>query len=75
MSLIEFVVRRQGKSWYVDVGKDTHGPYLSRTDALADAIDAAGDAGRKRLDATVLVKEPGQDATLVWTYGKDPMPE
>lgn len=75
MSRIEFTVRRQGRSWYVDVGRDTHGPYLSRTDALADAIDAADDAGRKRADAVVLVKEPPQDATVVWTYGKDPLPK
>lgn len=71
MTRIEFTVRRQGRSWYVDVGQDTHGPYLSRTDALADAIDAADGAGKKRAHAVVLVKDSPRDAAVVWTYGKD----
>jgi hypothetical protein len=69
--MTDFFVTRRGRAWFVDVGADVHGPYLSRRDALADALDAAEKAGRR---AAVLVKVPGSDAAVVWRSGW-PRPE
>ncbi|HZH26734.1 MAG TPA: hypothetical protein VEY95_06075 [Azospirillaceae bacterium] len=68
----EYFVTRRGAHWYVDVNRDNHGPYLSRRDAVLDALDAAEAEGRH---AVVLVKEPGHDATVLWRHGsKHPRP-
>ncbi|UEM20034.1 hypothetical protein JL100_023610 [Skermanella mucosa] len=61
-----FVTSRVGK-WYVDNGTDSHGPYLSRHDATADAIEAAEQVSGRKKPAAVLVKLPGSNASLVWT--------
>ncbi|WP_158045118.1 hypothetical protein [Skermanella pratensis] len=61
-----FVMSRVGK-WYVDNGVDSHGPYLSQRDAIADAIDAAKSVSRRKKPAAVLLKVPGTDAEVVWS--------
>lgn len=61
-----FVTPRMGK-WYVDHGTDCHGPYLSRRDAVADAIEAAERMFGPRKPSAVLVKLPGSNAEVVWT--------
>lgn len=72
MALVEFFVTKRASGWFVDVGAEYHGPYLSRRDAVADAIEAAEEEGRRKKNRTVvLVKEPGADATVVWTYRKE----
>ncbi len=72
MPLVEFFVTQRASGWFVDVGAEYHGPYLSCRDAVADAIEAAEAEGRRKKNRTVvLVKEPGADAKVVWTYRKE----
>ncbi|UEM06496.1 hypothetical protein JL101_014000 [Skermanella rosea] len=61
-----FVTTRVGK-WYVDNGTESHGPYLSQRDAVADAIDAAKAVSGRKKPAAVLVKLPGSNAEVVWS--------
>ncbi|UEM23360.1 hypothetical protein JL100_011705 [Skermanella mucosa] len=61
-----FVTTRVGK-WYVDNGMESHGPYLSQRDAVADAIDAAKSVSGRKKPATVLLKLPGSHAEVVWS--------
>ena len=71
---LEFFVMRRGSRWFVDVGRDNHGPYLTEKDAMADAIDAAHELSTKSRKAKVFLKKQQQDAVLVWTSGKDEYP-
>jgi hypothetical protein len=68
----QYFVTRRGANWFVDVDQQTHGPYYSRRDALADALDAAE---LKHARDKVLIKEPGKDAALVWKEGNGPRPD
>ena len=73
-SELEFFVMRRGSRWFVDVGRDNHGPYLSQRDAMADAIDAAHELSTKSRKSKVFLKKQQQDALLIWTSGKDEYP-
>ena len=61
-----FVTTRVGK-WYVDNGTESHGPYLSRHDATADAIEAAEQVSGRKKPAAFLLKLPGSNAEVVWS--------
>ena len=61
-----FVTTRVGK-WYVDNGTESHGPYLSQRDAVADAIDAAKSVSGRKKPSAVLLKLTGSNAEVVWS--------
>ena len=44
-----------------------HGPYFSRHDAVADAIDAAERLAKPKKRFDVLLKLPGSSAELLWS--------
>ena len=67
MVINEFFVTTRVGRWYVDNGPESHGPYLSQHDAIADAIEAAEQVSGRKKPAAVLLKLPGSDATVVWT--------
>jgi hypothetical protein len=55
MRRLEFQVCRYGSegAWIVRLGDEVYGSYLSREQALLDAVDAAGDAQQGGDDAQV----------------------
>jgi len=67
MACIAFYVTRRVGKWFVDVGNETHGPYLSERDALADAIHAAEITAGQRRATAVFRKPPKGPAETVWT--------
>ena len=67
MSRIDFFVTKRVNKWFVDVGNETHGPYLSERDAVADAIDAAGETASHRTSTAVLLKTRKGPAEEIWT--------
>jgi hypothetical protein len=66
MAINEFFVTSRVDKWYVDNGVDSHGPYLSQQDAVADAIQAAEQTASNRKATAVLLKLPGSNATVIW---------
>jgi hypothetical protein len=72
--LQEFFVTCRMDKWFVDEGPEAHGPYFSRHDAVADAIDAAERLAKPKKRFDVLLKLPGSSAELPWnskTYYAD----
>jgi hypothetical protein len=65
--LQEFFVTCRMDKWFVDEGPEAHGPYLSRHDAIADAIDAAEMLAKPKKRFDVLLKLPGSSAELLWS--------
>jgi hypothetical protein len=63
----EFFVTCRLDKWLVDEGPEAHGPYLSRHDAIADAIDAAERLVKPKKRFDVLLKLPGSSAELLWS--------
>lgn len=68
----DYLVIRRNRGWFVEEATDTHGPYLSRRDALADALDVV--ESRHARDA-VMVKDAGRNAVLVWRQGRGQRPD
>jgi hypothetical protein len=56
--------------WFVDEGNESHGPYLSQRDAIADAIEAAEQMAKPKKAINVLLKIRGSSAELVWSSRK-----
>jgi len=54
----------------VDEGTESHGPYLSQHDAVADAIEAAEQLARPKKAINVLLKLRGSSAELLWSSKK-----
>jgi hypothetical protein len=65
--LQEFFVTCRMDKWFVDEGPEAHGPYFSRHDAVADAIDAAERLTKPKKRFDVLLKLPGSSAELLWS--------
>jgi len=63
----EFFVTCRLDKWLVDEGPEAHGPYLSRHDPIADAIDAAERLVKPKKRFDVLLKLPGSSAELLWS--------
>jgi hypothetical protein len=68
--LREFYVTCRVEKWFVDEGTESHGPYLSRHDAIADAIEAAEQLAKPKKAINVLLKIRGSDAELIWSSKK-----
>src|SRR3954454_3403681 len=68
--LREFYVTCRVDKWFVDEGTESHGPYLSRHDAIADAIEAAEQLAKPKKAINVLLKIRGSDAELIWSSKK-----
>jgi hypothetical protein len=66
MAVNEFYVTSRVDKWYVDNGKENHGPYLSQRDAIADAIEAAQQVSSSKNPTAVLLKLQGAKATVIW---------
>ncbi|MGF7210660.1 hypothetical protein GGE65_005268 [Skermanella aerolata] len=63
----EFYVTCRMDKWFVDEGNESHGPYLSRRDAVADAIEAAEQLAKPKQAINVLLKIQGSSAELLWS--------
>jgi hypothetical protein len=68
--LREFYVTCRVEKWFVDEGTESHGPYLSQRDAIADAIEAAEQLARPKKAINVLLKIRGSEAELIWSSKK-----
>lgn len=68
--LREFYVTCRMDEWFVDEGNESHGPYLSQRDAIADAIEAAEQMAKPKKAINVLLKIRGSSAELVWSSKK-----
>ena len=66
----EFYVTCRIEKWFVDEGSQSHGPYLSQRDAIADAIEAAEQLAKPKKAINVLLKLPGSKAELIWSSKK-----
>jgi len=71
--LREFYVTCRVEKWFVDEGSESHGPYLSQHDAIADAIEAAEQLAKPKKAINVLLKIRGSSAELIWTSKKPPL--
>jgi hypothetical protein len=72
--LREFYVTCRVEKWYVDEGMESHGPYLSRHDAIADAVEAAKLLAKPKKPIEVILKVRGSGAELVWSSRKSYVP-
>jgi len=68
--LREFYVTCRVEKWFVAEGTESHGPYLSQRDAIADASEAAELLAKPKNAITVLLKVPGSNAELIWSSKK-----
>jgi hypothetical protein len=68
--LREFYVTCRVEKWFVDEGTESHGPYLSQHDAIADAIEAAQQLAKPKKAINVLLKLRGSSAELIWSSKK-----
>jgi hypothetical protein len=68
-----FVVIHQGQ-WKVKFEGQHHGPYGTQQEAIRAAVDAAHEAGKRGIDAQVLVQGANNQFRTEWTYGNDPYP-
>jgi hypothetical protein len=68
--LREFYVTCRVEKWFVDEGTESHGPYLSQRDAIADAIEAAEQLAKPKKTINVLLKLRGSNAELIWSSKK-----
>jgi hypothetical protein len=71
--LREFYVTCRVEKWFVDEGTESHGPYLSKHDAIADAIEAAEQLAKPKKAINVLLKIRGSSAELIWSSRKPPV--
>lgn len=69
--LHRFTITRSSKGWTVQEGGEKHGPYLSRRDALSDAIDAARAASNGGDQAEVVDLSGKQQEVVLWRSGAD----
>ena len=67
----DFYVTIRVEKWFVDDGSDSHGPYLSQHDAIADAIEAAQNLAKPKKVFNVFLKTPGSNAELIWSSKKN----
>jgi len=76
MPRTRYVVEPLGSAkWKITVEKQEHGPYVSREEALAAAIDAAHKEARRHKDGTqVFSKCADGKLHREWTSGEDPYP-
>jgi hypothetical protein len=72
--LREFYVTCRVDKWYVDEGAESHGPYLSWHDAIADAVEAAKLLAKPKKPIEVILKVRGLDAELIWSSRKSFVP-
>ncbi len=72
--LREFYVTCRVEKWYVDEGTESHGPYLSRHDAIADAVEAAKLLAKPKKPIEVILKVRGSGAELIWSSRKSYVP-
>jgi hypothetical protein len=72
--LREFYVTCRVEKWYVDEGTESHGPYLSRYDAIADAVEAAKLLAKPKKPIEVILKVRGSGAELIWSSRKSYVP-
>jgi hypothetical protein len=72
--LRQFFVTCRVEKWYVDEGTESHGPYLSRHDAIADAVEAAKLLAKPKKPIEVILKIRGSEAELVWSSRKSFVP-
>jgi hypothetical protein len=63
----EYFVTCRVEKWFVDDGPESHGPYLSQYDAVADAIEAAQQLAKPKKMINVFLKVPGSNAELIWS--------
>jgi hypothetical protein len=68
--LREFYVTCRVEKWFVDEGNESHGPYLSKHDAIADAIEAAEQLAKPKKAINVLLKLRGSSPELIWSSKK-----
>jgi hypothetical protein len=70
----QYRVEPEGEGWRIKVDGAQHGPYTSKVEAIAAAIDAARNLGPE-LDARsqVLVQQTDRSYRVLWTYGRDAM--
>lgn len=68
-----YVVHHNGE-WKISLNDKHYGPYNSQKAAIKSAVDAAHSAGKKGIDAQVLVQGANNQFRAEWTYGNDPYP-
>ena len=69
-----FIVTRSGAGWSVRDGPEKHGPYLSRRDAVSDAIEAARAAASEANPTEVVDRSGKQQELVLWRSGGTPEP-
>lgn len=62
----QYRLTRNSRGWTVQVGSDHHGPYLSRRDALLDAVDAAQAAGEQGASIEVVDCTARSGDVVLW---------
>lgn len=67
----QYLLTRNSHGWTVRVGSDHHGPYLSRRDALLDALDAAQAAGERGASVEVVDCTAKSGDVVVWRSDSD----
>ncbi|WP_162913364.1 hypothetical protein [Rhodospirillaceae bacterium SYSU D60014] len=62
----QYRLTRNSHGWTVQAGSDRHGPYLSRRDALLDAVDAAQAAGDRGASVEVVDCTARSGDVVLW---------
>jgi hypothetical protein len=69
-----YLVLRRQDVWFIEFGGEEFGPYQTEREARLFAIDAAYKLGEQGEQTEVLVADESGEASVAWSYGKDPYP-
>ena len=69
----QYRVEPDGERWRIKVDDKRHGPFTSKIEAIAAAIDAARNLGPEILERSqVLVQQNDRSYRVLWTHGRVP---
>jgi hypothetical protein len=69
----QYRVEPDGGRWRITVGDARHGPFISKIEAIAAAIDAAHNLGPESVERSqVLVQQTDRSYRALWTHGRVP---
>jgi hypothetical protein len=74
MARAQYVVVLVKDEWMISHNGKHFGPYPTQKAAIRKAVDNAQEAGKKGLDAQVLIQGTDNKFRTEWTYGHDPYP-
>jgi hypothetical protein len=70
----QYRVEPGGGRWHIKVDGTQHGPYTSKVEAIAAAIDDARHlAPEFQARSQVLVQQTDRSYRVLWTHGRDPV--